>query len=54
MANGTPIRLIQRNGGIIELNVTTVTMDVDRKFNPKPLVYSGSHRVVKHASECFD
>jgi len=45
MANGTPIRLIQRNGGIIELNVTTVTMDVDRKFNPKPLVYSGSHRV---------
>ena len=45
MANGTPIRLIQRNGGIIELNVTTLSMDVDRKFNARPKVYSGSHRI---------
>lgn len=45
MANGTPIRLIQRNGGIIELNVTTLSLDVDRKFNARPKVYSGSHRI---------
>lgn len=45
MANGTPIRLIQRNGGIIELNVTTLSMDVDRKFNARPKVFSGSHRI---------
>lgn len=45
MANGTPIRLIQRNGGIIELNVTTLSMDVDRKFNARPKVYSGSQRI---------
>jgi hypothetical protein len=45
MANGTPIRLVQRNGGIIELNVTTLSLDVDRKFNARPKVYSGSHRI---------
>lgn len=45
MANGTPIRLIQRNGGIIELNVTTLSLDVDRKFNARPKVYSGSQRI---------
>ena len=50
MANGTPIRLIQRNGGIFELYVTTLTMNVDRKFNPKPLPYSGSHRVASDAN----
>ena len=45
MTNGTPIRLIQRNGGIIELNVTTLSLDVDRKFNARPKVFSGSHRI---------
>ena len=44
MTNGTPIRLIQRNGGIIELNVTTLSLDVDRKFNARPKVFSGSQR----------
>ncbi len=50
MANGTPIRLIQRNGGIIELNVTTLSMDVDRKFNSRPKVFTGSQRTATDAN----
>jgi len=40
-ANGTPIRLVKQNGGLIELDVTSIGITVNRKTGPLPMPFSG-------------
>ena len=41
---GTPVRLVRNDGGIIELMVTTLLLNVDRKVNPLPMPLAGGSR----------
>lgn len=41
---GVPIRLIRNDGGKIELMAESMTMTVERGFNPSPLPFTGSTR----------
>ena len=43
-ANGTPIRLVQENGGLIELDATSITFTVDRGMSPHSLPAFGGRR----------
>ena len=43
---GTPIRLVRNDGGIIELTVTTLTMNVDRGVSPHSIPFGGGNRYI--------
>ncbi len=43
-ANGTPIRLVQENGKLIELDATTINFTVERGFQPHAIPASGGRR----------
>ena len=43
-ANGTPIRLVQENGNLIELDATTINFTVERGFQPHAIPASGGRR----------
>jgi len=43
-ANGTPIRLVQENGNLIELDATTINFTVERGFQPHAVPASGGRR----------
>ena len=44
MAKGVPIRLVQENGKLIELDATTMTLTTERKVGGAPLPFTGSMR----------
>jgi len=44
MAVNIPIRLVRKDGGLIPLNVTTLTLDVDRSINPHTIPFAGGER----------
>lgn len=41
---GTPIRLVRNDGGIIELTITTLTLNVDRGVSPQSVPFAGGSR----------
>lgn len=44
MPSATPIRLVQDNGNLIELDATSMTLTTTRKVGGSPLPFSGSQR----------
>lgn len=44
MPTNIPVRLVRKDGGLIPLNVTTLTLDVDRSINPHTIPYAGGER----------
>jgi len=44
MVVNIPIRLVRKDGDLIPLNVTTLTLDVDRSINPHSLPLAGNKR----------
>jgi len=44
MVVNIPVRLVRADGGLIALDVTTLTLDVDRNINPHAVPYGGSAR----------
>ena len=44
MVVNIPIRLVRADGGLIALDVTNLTLDIDRNINPHGLPYSGAQR----------
>ena len=44
MVVNIPIRLVRTDGGLIALDVTTLTLDVDRNINPHAKLVHGSER----------
>ena len=44
MVVNIPVRLVRTDGGLIALDVTTLTLDVDRNINPHAIPYAGSNR----------
>tara|TARA_R110002074_G_scaffold401904_1_gene602164 strand:- start:221 stop:1504 length:1284 start_codon:yes stop_codon:yes gene_type:complete len=44
MAKGVPIRLVQENGKLIELDATNMTLTTERKVGGAPLPFTGSMR----------
>ncbi len=44
MPTNIPVRLVRKDGGLIPLNVTTLTLDVDRSINPHTIPYMGGER----------
>ena len=44
MVVNIPIRLVRADGGLIALDVTNLTLDVDRNINPHGLPFSGAQR----------
>ena len=44
MVVNIPVKLVRADGGLIALDVTTLTLDVDRNINPHSLPYQGSNR----------
>ena len=44
MVVNIPVRLVRADGGLIALDVTTLTLDVDRNINPHAMPYAGSNR----------
>jgi hypothetical protein len=43
-ANGVPIRLVQENGGLIELDATSITLTTSRKAGGMAVPFSGGQR----------
>tara|TARA_R100000951_G_scaffold111380_1_gene110337 strand:+ start:487 stop:1638 length:1152 start_codon:yes stop_codon:yes gene_type:complete len=44
MVVNIPVKLVRADGQLIALDVTTLTLDVDRNINPHPIPYAGSNR----------
>ena len=44
MVVNIPVKLVRADGGLIALDVTTLTLDVDRNINPHAIPYAGSNR----------
>ena len=44
MPTNIPVRLVRKDGGLIPLNVTTLTLDVDRSINPHTIPFAGGER----------
>tara|TARA_B100001094_G_C18167746_1_gene793164 strand:+ start:237 stop:1430 length:1194 start_codon:yes stop_codon:yes gene_type:complete len=44
MAVNIPVRLVRKDGETIPLNVTTLTLDVDRSINPHTIPFAGGER----------
>ena len=44
MVTNVPVRLVRKDGELIPLNVTTLTMDVDRSINPHTMPFAGGKR----------
>ena len=44
MVVNIPIRLVRKDSSLIPLNVTTLTLDVDRSINPHSLPLAGNKR----------
>ena len=44
MVVNIPVRLVRADGDLIALDVTTLTLDVDRNINPHAMPYAGSNR----------
>jgi len=44
MVVNIPVKLVRADGGLIALDVTTLTLDVDRNINPHAIPYDGSNR----------
>tara|TARA_R110002012_G_scaffold284966_2_gene475912 strand:- start:1334 stop:2530 length:1197 start_codon:yes stop_codon:yes gene_type:complete len=44
MVTNVPVRLVRKDGELIPLNVTTLTLDVDRSINPHSIPFAGGKR----------